>query len=424
MFESHSVKRRTFVLEFEEISLDAIPVGKPLPCNIFIKDQSVYKPYENAGVIFTPAVKSMLQSHGLRSVYVYSNAVSAFSQQKRDSADEEADRAAKEVSEAYTKEKANVYCIDRRSLLPGAVVKFGIYVFKTDRGLLSFASAASPVRLPANADSMFKTDGDIVIGKNDMRAYREYLDDVYRLCSANDMKNMIARIAAVENVKMFFVDILNLVAKEGPHQVASSLDLVKRGTACLTPLINLIISDTTRAPSLLTPTPHNFYAYVHTVNVVILATALAVRIGWGQSEVLQVALAALLHDVGQGTLPNEIPDRQGKMSEKEFNVMRSHVATAESMLRGKIPQEIVTAISQHHERLDGSGYPGKLPSRGLHPFAKPLCIADSFDSLTSRTICRRGVKPFEALKILGREASGPDAAMIREFVKMMSGKSS
>lgn len=140
----------------------------------------------------------------------------------------------------------------------------------------------------------------------------------------------------------------------------------------------------------------------HSVNVAILSTLLGTEVGYTQAELRDLALGALLHDVGKVTTPESILKKPGRLTREEFEIMTCHTIEGWEILRRQrqvSPRSSIVAL-QHHERWSGGGYPYSLVGEEIYRFARICAIADCFDAMTSDRVYRPGLSSAAALKIL------------------------
>jgi len=155
----------------------------------------------------------------------------------------------------------------------------------------------------------------------------------------------------------------------------------------------------------------DLYAYdtplfLHSLHVAVYTLVLATALGFPERDVREIALGALLHDIGKLLIPRQILDKPGRLTDEEFAVVKQHAALGFELLRkGEgISLPVAHCAFQHHERLDGSGYPRGLKEEEIHRYAKVLMVADVFEALTAHRVYRRAMLPHEALELMEREA--------------------
>ena len=114
-------------------------------------------------------------------------------------------------------------------------------------------------------------------------------------------------------------------------------------------------------------------------------------------------------------------DRQGALSDAEFNIFKNHVVEGEKIIRTykSFPEESFSAILQHHEKLSGKGYPYSLSGEKLLPFGRISAIADFYDVLTTRRLYKVAYQPFQALLKMSRDTGDYDPDLLKTFIKML-----
>lgn len=126
------------------------------------------------------------------------------------------------------------------------------------------------------------------------------------------------------------------------------------------------------------------YTAGHQRRVTILACAIAEEMGLTDEQFDGLRLAGLVHDIGKITVPTEILNKPGRISEIEFNIIKTHPEAGYNVLKEiEFPWPVARIVLQHHERLDGSGYPQGLKEGGIMPEAKILAVADVVEAMAS-----------------------------------------
>ncbi|WP_188454024.1 HD-GYP domain-containing protein [Virgibacillus oceani] len=144
------------------------------------------------------------------------------------------------------------------------------------------------------------------------------------------------------------------------------------------------------------------YIFQHSLNVTIYSLAIGTEMQLSHKELSEIGLGAMLHDIGKIFLDQEILKKPNKLSDEEFEIVKSHTQLGFDFLRKNTNTPLVIAhcAYQHHERLDGSGYPRGLAGNAIHKYAKLISIADVFDAVTSNRVYRDAMLPHEGLEIL------------------------
>jgi HD-GYP domain-containing protein (c-di-GMP phosphodiesterase class II) len=134
------------------------------------------------------------------------------------------------------------------------------------------------------------------------------------------------------------------------------------------------------------------FAVEHQERAAELAVAIGVQLGLGLQRLEVLRLSAIVHDIGKIAVPAEILGKPGPLSDVEYAVVKTHCAIGYDILRHlHAPLPIAEIAYQHHERLDGSGYPRGLSGEGILLEARILAVADMFDAMTSHRAYRSGL---------------------------------
>ncbi len=147
------------------------------------------------------------------------------------------------------------------------------------------------------------------------------------------------------------------------------------------------------------------YTFHHSVNVAMICGALGKWLGFVGKDLKDLVLAGLLHDVGKTQIPLEILNKPGKLTPEEMEIMRLHTTRGYQLVRDtpSLPSGVAYGILQHHERLDGSGYPLAVSGDKIHKFAKIIAIADIYDAMTSDRVYHRKISPFTVVEMIVEE---------------------
>jgi HD-GYP domain-containing protein (c-di-GMP phosphodiesterase class II) len=162
---------------------------------------------------------------------------------------------------------------------------------------------------------------------------------------------------------------------------------------------------------------HDFYTFTHVTNVAGFAVMLAGRLGISRgSDLKRIAEGALLHDIGKRFIPTNVLCKACRLSEAEWHLMEAHPLRGFVDLRtsGHSDFDQQLMVYQHHERIDGRGYPVRLTGAEIHPWSKLLAVVDVFDALTSKRPYREPMPLADALAYLERGAGTHfDEEMVR-----------
>ncbi|MBU2700198.1 putative nucleotidyltransferase with HDIG domain [Sporomusaceae bacterium BoRhaA] len=144
------------------------------------------------------------------------------------------------------------------------------------------------------------------------------------------------------------------------------------------------------------------YLFRHSINVAIFAGIIGKWLEWTELQSKQLVTAGLLHDIGKVCIPLAILNKPGKLVPEEMELMKKHALFGYEILQGAddIDDIVKNGILQHHERLDGSGYPSSLQAGDISQVARIIAVADVYDAMISQRVYRQAISPILALKEL------------------------
>lgn len=182
--------------------------------------------------------------------------------------------------------------------------------------------------------------------------------------------------------------------------------------------ITVLCSDDSLVPrKLFAMVRHDFYTFTHLTNVAGFTVLLAEHLGIGEGpERRQIAVGGLLHDLGKKHIPTDLLCKKGRPNEFEWDLIKSHPVRGYEELcdRNELSHAQLMMVYQHHERLDGKGYPVGMMGDEIHPWARMLAVCDVFDALTSLRPYRKPISWTDALNYLESHAGTHfDADMVK-----------
>jgi HD-GYP domain-containing protein (c-di-GMP phosphodiesterase class II) len=219
------------------------------------------------------------------------------------------------------------------------------------------------------------------------------------------------------------------VCRRGHGKVLSMFNEARLGRAvnaedCL-PLVNEITDSVFRNPgalvSLARLKTQDDYTYLHSVAVCALMVTLGRELGLDDGACREAGLAGLMHDLGKAAMPLEILNKPGKLTPAEYEVMKSHPLRGHEMLvegRGAPPGALDVCLN-HHERLDGTGYPNRLPGESLSLLARMGAVCDVYDAITSNRPYKGGWDPAASIAAMASWNGHFDPAVFKAFVKSL-----
>ncbi|MCV2356869.1 HD-GYP domain-containing protein [Paucibacter sp. B2R-40] len=220
----------------------------------------------------------------------------------------------------------------------------------------------------------------------------------------------------------------NILVNRSREAVTSMFGEARLGKAldadqCL-PIVEEISNSVSRNPSALISlarlkTKDN-YTYMHSVAVCALMVALAKQLGLSDEQTREAGLAGLLHDIGKMAMPLDVLNKPGKLSDAEFNVIRSHPLRGYQMLKqgASVPAGALDVCLHHHEKMDGSGYPQKLKGEQISLLARMGAVCDVYDAITSTRPYKSAWDPAGSIQRMAQWAGDHfDPVVFKAFVK-------
>ncbi|WP_286789251.1 MULTISPECIES: HD-GYP domain-containing protein [unclassified Pseudomonas] len=160
------------------------------------------------------------------------------------------------------------------------------------------------------------------------------------------------------------------------------------------------------------------YTYLHSVAVSALMIAVTRTLSLGETAARQAGLAGLLHDIGKMTMPLEVLNKPGKLTDEEFIIMQGHPRAGERILTAwQADETAIDVCLHHHEKYDGSGYPDKLSGEQISLMSRIATVCDVYDAVTSDRPYKRGWDPAESVKRMAEWKGHFDPHVFQAFVK-------
>jgi len=198
---------------------------------------------------------------------------------------------------------------------------------------------------------------------------------------------------------------------------------LRKGKRLAQSMVDLLLSDKVPLLGLANIKNYDEYTYNHSVNVTIYSLALGARLGFSKKILAELGLAALFHDVGKTRIPDSILKKPDKLSEVEWEIIRSHpMIGVEEILEyhqfAEVPPRILSAIFDHHLNFNISGYPQLKRKKKQTLFGRIITLADVYDAMTTPRCYRKWVySPVDALKVMWKECGVHfDPSLFKVFV--------
>jgi len=168
---------------------------------------------------------------------------------------------------------------------------------------------------------------------------------------------------------------------------------------------------------------HDYHTYSHSLQVMVLLLSLMRGLPKITISLLtECGVGALLHDIGKTVIPVDVLNKTGPLSTRDWEMVKTHPAKGLRMCSEMpLTQAAVNCILFHHERVDGTGYPGGLTGEAIPREAKAMAVCDVYDALTTDRPYAKGMQPFAALTHMKENMPGHfDAGMYKGLVQVLS----
>lgn len=225
-------------------------------------------------------------------------------------------------------------------------------------------------------------------------SYQNYLRSLIEPGQADSQASLTARAGALNSVVR---DVLeSSFKKNDTDETVSALSQLGAATA------EIVSHDQFAANDLFRVLHHDYATFTHSANVAFYAGILAEKLGHSQRDVELITTGGLLHDLGKLAIDDKILCKPGRLDEAEFRAIKRHPTLGFDQLnrREDLTEGQLMMVYQHHERLDGKGYPVGAVANEIHPWAKICAVVDVFEALTSYRPYRSPMPKAKALGIL------------------------
>lgn len=148
------------------------------------------------------------------------------------------------------------------------------------------------------------------------------------------------------------------------------------------------------------------YTFAHSVNVCILSVMTGISLHYNSLQLRDLAVGAILHDIGKTQIPVAILNKPKQLTAAEYELVQEHTSFGFEILRSFRDISLLSAhvALQHHERMNGQGYPRQLKNNDIHEYSRVVAAVDVYDALTADRPYRQGFHPAEAVRIISEQS--------------------
>jgi HD-GYP domain-containing protein (c-di-GMP phosphodiesterase class II) len=217
--------------------------------------------------------------------------------------------------------------------------------------------------------------------------------DIYKkIPKLNHITNFLLRdtyISTYLKLDTFFNQLIN----SGPVNVKTLYQATED-------IMSLLQIDDSLLLEMTTLKSYDYYSITHSINVCGLALFLGNKLQLSKEKLYTLGVGALLHDIGKIDIPNDILNKNQKLNDKEFAIMKRHSEYGYERIKNIVNEEIAQIVLHHHEACNGAGYPMKLKGKEIDDLTKCVSVADVYDAVTTDRCYRKKMAPHEGIEVL------------------------
>ncbi len=303
--------------------------------------------------------------------------------------------------------------IDKRVLTQGEQLDFQLYFPNETKTLMTLFLQSDSI-IDGNSKVRLREIEKLYIAEEDSIRYEAY---VHRHIQTIVLSEEIT----LDDKAVYVYEKASSVIDE-MFRNPESLEMAQNVKPVVDSFVDLILHDTKAVESLLKITAHDFYTHTHSINVSIYTLSLGAFLGISGDDLKILGMAAVLHDIGKSKVNYDIINKNGKLTDMEFDEMKTHPAEGHAIaLRlGITDERILSGIRHHHEKMEGGGYPDGIKEDKISQFARIIGVCDVFDALSTKRSYKDPMTSFESLSLMKKEFLGHlDMSIVDAFIRML-----
>lgn len=225
-----------------------------------------------------------------------------------------------------------------------------------------------------------------------------------------------------QTFETYYNDAVNQLKKDFFNWGAGGKIDITKVRGIIIPLIEMVLEDRSYIFDLNTYSTPKDYLYHHCIATGIIASVMAKKLGFERGITVQLAIAGVLADSGMARISNRIREKKTTLTKEEFDEVKKHTYHSFMLVKNlpALKEVMKEAIYQHHERLDGSGYPNGDRIGSISNFAQIISVADVFHAMTSERLYRTTQSPFKVIEMIKEEEFGKfDIKVVQALVDIV-----
>ncbi len=234
-------------------------------------------------------------------------------------------------------------------------------------------------------------------------------------------RNNIEKLRTADPSKVKLTESVKKRVSEGIQYLYSNADseeFANTTTSITNSLMKAINDNQAIAVDITALKTSDEYTFKHSVDVATMSMIIAKKQGMKQDDIYNIGIAGLLHDIGKSKIPLEILNKPARLNDEEFAVMKQHPLLGYEILKNKedFSKAISLAVLQHHEKMNGKGYPMGVPADKIIPYAKILSVADIYDALVTERPYKKGFSQRTAVEMIMAMTEELDITAMKSFL--------
>jgi len=301
--------------------------------------------------------------------------------------------------EAETRFPCSLYIREKSGVLKKILDKDGIYTIGLQSALLKLENP------------------EVLVDREEMNDYLNYITAI-RQEKLKARKQQLTKQS--RNIYTSASDTL-----EKLFQKPDCPDLMSEARTILTGAVDFVKSDQFSVNTLIDVSSKDYSTHTHCMDTAIVSLGFANHLKFNNNDLNNIGLSALLHDIGKSRVDQAIINKDGTLTEEEFELVKKHPLFGFFILKAhkETNRDILNGIRSHHEKYDGSGYPDKLQGKEIPLFAQIISMADIFTAITTNKTYRDACSSFDTINIMKNTMSFAfDGNLFMEFIKFMGPK--
>ena len=253
----------------------------------------------------------------------------------------------------------------------------------------------------------------LYIRQGDLPLYNLFVDKIAQAVARNEKVPITKKAAVVYRQASVILDEMF----ENPEE----LENVPKSKKVVNAFVGTIFSDKHAIESLIKITAYDYYTHTHSINVCIYSLSLGSFLELDPRTLEELGMSALLHDLGKCRVDSKITNKNGKLTDREFEEMKHHPLYGYTIAIkiGVHDKLILDGIRHHHEKLDGSGYPDGLSGKAITLFARIIGVCDVFDALSTKRSYKDRMSSYDTLMLMKKTMQHHlDMEIVDAFIRM------